>query len=254
MTRTVATSLLLQSLAEFYGTFLFLFLSLAGVQSAIFQGPAPTFVLQIALVFGLALATAVFLTFRISGGALNPAVNLGLLVAGKMDPVKAAAYTVAQSAGAVAACAAVAAAFPGSHGKAFFGANAVQIDPATGAPVCTVAQAFAIEAVLTAGLVLVVLFLAVDKQRVTFLAPLLIGLYVFIAHLIAIPYTNTSINPARSLGASVVAGVWSDHWIFWAAPLAGGAVAGLVHRFFKAVDYEKLNQGQDADSDGPSLA
>ncbi|KAI9359975.1 aquaporin-like protein [Zopfochytrium polystomum] len=244
--RPLAVTLALQSLAEFYGMFVFIFLSLAGVQSAVFQGPAPTALLQISLVFGLALTTAVWLTFRISGGALNPAVNLGLLVAGAMDPVKAVAYTFAQCAGAVAACAAVAAVIPGSHGKAFFGANAVQA-ASDGSAACSPAQAFVLEAVLTMGLVLVVLFMAVDKHRATFMAPLMIGLYVFIAHLISIPYTNTSINPARSLGASVVSGTWNDHWIFWAGPFTGAVVAGLIHRFYKAVDYESLNPGQDAD-------
>ncbi|KAI9359977.1 aquaporin-like protein [Zopfochytrium polystomum] len=243
------TPLVTQSLAEFYGMFLFIFLSLAGVQSAVFQGTATTTaLLQISLVFGLALTTAVWLTYRISGGALNPAVNLGLLVAGKMDPVKALAYSVAQCAGSVAACAVVAAVFPGSHGKAFFGANAVQA-AADGSAVCSAGQAFAMEALLTMGLVLVVLFIAVDKHRATFIAPLVIGLYVFIAHLISIPYTNTSINPARSFGASVVSGTWNDHWIFWVAPMTGAAVAGLIHRFFKALDYDSLNPGQDADSE-----
>ncbi|KAI8620049.1 aquaporin-like protein [Chytriomyces sp. MP71] len=74
-----------------------------------------------------------------------------------------------------------------------------------------------------------------------------IGIYVFVAHLLAIPYTNTSINPARSLGASIVAGIWDNHWLFWVAPLCGGALAGAVYRFYKLCGFESLNVGQDAD-------
>ncbi|KAJ3079639.1 hypothetical protein HDU99_010436, partial [Rhizoclosmatium hyalinum] len=182
------------------------------------------------------LAAAIFFSYRISGGALNPAVNFGLFVAGVMDPLTLIAYTIAQSAGATAACGAVAAIFPGD----FKGANQVF------APTTT-AQAFFLELILTAGLVLTVLFLAVEKSKVAFWAPMMIGIYVFVAHLLAIPYTNTSINPARSIGASIVSGIWTDHWLFWVAPLAGGAVSGLIYRAYKFVEYETLNPGQDAD-------
>ncbi|KAJ1555668.1 hypothetical protein HK405_014792 [Cladochytrium tenue] len=246
-----ARSLVLRSLAEALGMFVFLFLALGGVQAALARSQAPA--LEIAVVFGLGLATAIALTYRISGGALNPAVNFGLAIAGAMPVSTALAYTVAQCAGGIAGCALVSALFDGPNGKSFKGANTIQsfTDPSTGAsvPACTPVQALFIEAVLTMGLVLTVLFQAVEKHRATFMAPLTIGLYVFIAHLISLPYTNTSINPARSLGASVVTGVWSDHWIFWAGPAIGGLLAGSIHRFFKGVKYTTLNPGQDADSD-----
>ncbi|KAJ3400484.1 hypothetical protein HDU80_006899 [Chytriomyces hyalinus] len=238
-----AAKVVIQSLAEFLGIFVFLFLSLGGVQSALATNSAeqlalnPSFAfLQISLCFGFGLAVAVFLTYRISGGALNPAVNFGLLVAGIMDPITFVAYTIAQVAGATAACAVVDITFPGD----FKGAN--QVFAGVG-----IEQAFLLESILTAGLVLTVLFLAVEKSKITFFAPMLIGIYVFIAHLLSIPYTNTSINPARSFGASYVSGNWDNWDIFWSAPMAGAATAALIYKFFKVLSYESLNADQDSD-------
>ncbi|ORY50887.1 aquaporin-like protein [Rhizoclosmatium globosum] len=192
---------------------------------------------EISLCFGFGLAAAIFFSYRISGGALNPAVNFGLFVAGVMDIFTLTAYTIAQVSGAVAACTLVDIAFPGN----FKGANQLLNET-------TYVQGYIIESVLTAGLVLTVLFLAVEKSKVTFLAPLMIGIYVFVAHLISIPYTNTSINPARTVGAAVVSGAWDYHFtLFWFAPFTGAAIAGGLYRFYKAVDYETLNPGQDAD-------
>ncbi|KAI9345567.1 aquaporin-like protein [Obelidium mucronatum] len=235
--------LLIQSATECFGMFIFLFLALGGVQSALRTNSAdelalnPTLAfIEIAMCFGFGLSAAVFFAYRISGGALNPAVNLGLLVAGVMDPLTFVAYTVAQTIGAVIACGIVSAVFPGD----FKGANQLFDGVSTG-------QGFFLELILTLGLVLTVLFLAVEKSKITFYAPMMIGTYVFIAHLLAIPYTNTSINPARSFGASVAAGVWNDHWLFWVAPLGGGALAGAIYRGYKYVEYETLNPGQDAD-------
>ncbi|KAJ3076362.1 hypothetical protein HDU98_003944 [Podochytrium sp. JEL0797] len=236
----------LQSFTEFLGMFIFIFLALGGVQSALFTNSAselsadPSLAyLQVALCFGFGLATGIFFAYRISGGALNPAVNFGLLVAGVMDPLTFLAYTLSQMAGSTLACALVSIIFPGAQNH-FYGANQVF----TGV---SIAQAFFMELILTMGLVLTVLFLAVEKSKVTFFAPMQIGVYVFVCHIISIPYTNTSINPARSFGAAVVSGIWTHHWLFWIAPLCGGAVAGGIHRFYKAIDFETLNPGQDAD-------
>ncbi|KAJ3006780.1 UNVERIFIED_CONTAM: hypothetical protein HDU68_003892 [Siphonaria sp. JEL0065] len=234
--------LLIQSVTEAFGMFIFLFLALGGVQSAVKTNAAdlstnPTLAfIEIALCFGFGLATAIFFAYRISGGALNPAVNVGLLAAGVMDPLTFAAYTISQTVGAIVACGIVSVVFPGD----FRGGN--QLFEGV-----SIAQGFFLELILTMGLVLTVLFLAVEKSKITFYAPMLIGIYVFIAHLLAIPYTNTSINPARSFGASVISGIWTDHWLFWVAPLLGGALAGAIYRGYKFIEYETLNPGQDAD-------
>ncbi|ORY50884.1 aquaporin-like protein [Rhizoclosmatium globosum] len=236
------TQLLIKCITEMLGMFIFIFLSLGGVQSALKTNanelsvnPTLAFI-EIAMCFGFGLSAAIFFSYRISGGALNPAVNFGLFVAGVMDPITLAAYTIAQMAGASIACGIVSVVFPGD----FKGAN--QIFAGT-----SVAQAFFLELILTAGLVLIVLFLAVEKSKITFYAPMVIGTYVFIAHLLAIPYTNTSINPARSFGASIASGIWNDHWLFWVAPLLGASLSGALYRFYKFAEYHTLNPGQDAD-------
>ncbi|KAJ3076364.1 hypothetical protein HDU98_003946 [Podochytrium sp. JEL0797] len=245
-TRSKVAKLGLQSLTEFLGMFIFIFLAMGAVQSALFTNSAAALAadpslayLQISLCFGFGLATGIFFAYRISGGALNPAVNFGLLVAGVMDKLTFLAYTISQMAGATLACALVSLIFPGGQNH-FYGANEVMEGVG-------MAQAFFMEMILTMGLVLTVLFLAVEKSKVTFFAPMQIGVYVFICHIISIPYTNTSINPARSFGAAVVSGIWTNHWIFWIAPLCGGALAGGIYRFYKAIEYESLNPGQDAD-------
>ncbi|KAI8618148.1 aquaporin-1 [Chytriomyces sp. MP71] len=242
MSQSDVTKLSIRAATEFLGMFIFIFLSLGGVQSALKTHAAelsinPTLAfIEISMCFGFGLATAIFFSYRISGGALNPAVNFGLFVAGAMDAATALAYTVAQLAGATAACWIVSLIF---NNNDFKGANQLFAG-------VTIAQGFFLEVILTFGLVITVLFLAVEKSKITFYAPMMIGVYVFVAHLLAIPYTNTSINPARSFGASIVTGIWKDHWIFWVAPLVGGALAGLVHRLYKFVEYEDLNPGQDA--------
>ncbi|ORY50886.1 aquaporin-like protein [Rhizoclosmatium globosum] len=238
-----ATKLAIQSFTEFLGTFLFLFIAFGGVQSALKTNasaletnPSVAFI-EIALTFGCGLAAAIFFTFRISGGALNPAVSFGLLVAGVTDVFVFTAYTVAQVIGSILACVLVAVAFPGD----FKGANQLLDNT-------TFVQGFIIETVLTMGLVLLVLFLAVEKSKITFWAPMMIGIYVFTAHLLAIPYTNTSLNPARTVGAAVVTGIWDHHFtLFWFAPFTGAAIAGGLYRFYKVIDYHTLNPGQDSD-------
>ncbi|KAJ3118067.1 hypothetical protein HDU96_004071 [Phlyctochytrium bullatum] len=240
MAHSPLTALALQALTEFIGMFMFIFVALGAVQAGIATSvPAPdvSTIFYISFAFGIGLASAIFITYRISGGALNPAVNLGLLLAGVMPIQTFAAYTIAQMAGATAACGIVKSLFVGT----FAGAN--ELFRGT-----TAVQGIFMEAILTMGLVLTVLFLAVEKSKVAFMAPLQIGLYVFAAHLVSIPYTNTSINPARSFGASVVANKWNDHYVFWVGPFIGSALAAVVYRFYKFVNWESLNPGQDADA------
>ncbi|KAI9199713.1 aquaporin-like protein [Polychytrium aggregatum] len=228
---------LLQAGSELLGTFIFIFVSLGAVQAAIkTQGDA--FNLTVATAFGVALTLAVSITYRISGGVLNPAITFALYLLNLFELRKSLLYATAQVIGASLATGAVALLFPGD----FKGANQILDDK------ITVLQVIGLETLLTALLVLVVLFLAVEKSRVTFLAPVFIGFTVFVAHLVLIPYDNTSLNPARSFAGSLAAGIWADHWVFWVGPLLGGAAAAGVYKFFKYVDYEELNPNQDASS------
>jgi len=229
---------LIQAGGEFFGTFFFLFIGFGAIQASLLH--KENFLQSISIAFGLGLTLSVWVTYRISGGALNPAVVFALFLLNKITPRKALFYVIGELLGATCAAFTIATIIPNAWGVKFLGANEVF------APV-TYFQGFFIEFFLTAGLVLVVLFIAVDKSKATFIAPLLIGLYVYVAHLVSIPYTNTSLNPARTFGASVVTGVWTAHWLFWTGPLAGAAFGAGVWQLFKHFDYESLNIGQEDD-------
>jgi len=237
-----------QAMGEFLGTFFFIFSSLSSVQSSLQTVANATHmpkgmeqignsdVTLIALGFGISLMIAVWLFYRISGGVLNPAITFALVLLRKITVRKALLYLIAQIAGAVVAAEVVSQIFPG----VFIGANALQNGVSQ-------VQAVFLEMLFTAMLVLVVLFLAVEKSRATFLAPVAIGLQVFFAHLCLIPYDGTSLNPARSFAGSVAANVWDNQWIFWLGPMAGGGLAAGIYAFFRQFGIETLNPGQDDD-------
>lgn len=108
-------------------------------------------------------------------------------------------------------------------------------------------QGVFLEMFLTAQLVLTVYFLAVEKHRATFLAPIGVGISVFIAHIAGTNYTGTSVNPARSLGPAVIVGFPKYHWIYWVGPFLGTFLAFGVYSLMKFLDYSTANPGQDAD-------
>jgi len=149
---------------------------------------------------------------HISGGHLNPAVSIGLLAGGELPLVDCLVYTVSQCVGAVLGSSILWGVTPTAR-LGSLGANGVG------------------EAILTMVLVLVVYSSAVDPSHSWSpgLAPLTIGLTVTAAHLVLIPYTGTSINPARSLGPALVGNHWADHWVFWVGPITGGVVAGILY-------------------------
>lgn len=109
-------------------------------------------------------------------------------------------------------------------------------------------QGFFIEMIAAAELVFAIIMLAVEKHRATFLAPLGIGIALFIGHLIAITFTGASMNPARSFGPAAVSGNFpSEHWIYWIAPWVGSGLAVIFYEVFKMLEYEMTNPGQDGD-------
>ena len=149
-------------------------------------------------------------------------MSVGLLAGGQLPLLNCLGYILCQCGGAIAGAALLHAVTPEAR-RATLGANALgDVEPWAGV---------LLEALLTMLLVLVVFSTAVDSANRTApgLAPLLIGLTVTAAHLVLIPYTGTSINPARSLGPAVVGGRWAEHWVFWVGPLAGGAVGGALY-------------------------
>ena len=157
-----------------------------------------------------------------SPGHINPAVSVGLLAGGQLPLLHCLLYVLSQCVGATLGAALLHAATPAAH-RATLGANALgEVDPWAG---------LLLEAALTMLLLLVVYSTAVDARREVApgLAPLVIGAAVAAAHLVLVPYTGTSINPARSLGPAVVGGRWAHHWVFWAGPLVGGTAGGLLY-------------------------
>jgi len=180
---------------------------------------------QVSLAFGLAVMAIVCFTGHISGGNLNPAVSIGLLVGGKLSLLKFVLYVIAQCIGAVVGAGILYAVTPQEF-RGGLGSNGL-------APGVTPLGGLVMELLMSMVLVLVVYSTAVDAANKTspMLAPLLIGLTVTAAHLVLMPYTGTSINPARSLGPALVSGSTEDHWVFWVGPLLGGALGGILYRF-----------------------
>lgn len=232
---------LIASLVEALGTFLFLFAAYGTVNGLNVAAGGDSNegiarVLVTATAFGLSLLVVAWALYRVSGGVLNPAVTVALAMVGAIQWRRAAMFIIAHLIGAVCAGALAQGLFPGP----FTGANVRKNG-------ITNAQAFFLELLLTALFTFVILMLAVEKSKQTYLAPVGIGLALFLVHLVAVPFTGCSVNPARSFGASIFEGEWRDHWIFWVGPVAGAVLAAVFYMGMKKIDYETLNPGQDAE-------
>jgi aquaporin Z len=218
-------------IAEFIGTF---WLVLGGCGSAVLAAKFPDVGIGLAgvsLAFGLTVLTAAYSLGPISGGHFNPAVTVGLWAGGRFPARQIGPYIVVQVAGAIAASAvlfAIASGKPGFDAAAGFAANGYG-DHSPGN--YSLASALITELVMTFMFVLVILGATHTRAPVGF-AGLTIGLALTLIHLISIPVTNTSVNPARSTGPALFAGAWAlqQLWLFWLAPLLGGVLAGVLHR------------------------
>jgi aquaporin Z len=215
-------------LAELVGTFVLVF---AGCGSAVLAGDKIGF-LGISLAFGLSLLTMVYAIGPISGCHINPAVTVGLLITKKMDAKYAVGYIIAQVVGAVVAAALLLLIVKGAPGVydpsvAGFAANGYGEHSPTH---YNLLSAFLVEIVLTFFLVFTVLSATDIKAPVGF-AGIAIGFVLVLIHLVGIPVTNTSVNPARSIGPAIFVGGWalSQLWLFIIAPLIGAAIAAVVY-------------------------
>ncbi len=217
--------------AEFFGTF---WLVLGGCGSAVLAAAFPNVgigLLGVSLAFGLTVVTMAYAIGHISGCHLNPAVSIGLWAGGRFPASQVIPYIIAQVLGAIAAGAVL---FFIAGGKAGFDVTAGFATNGFGehSPGGYSMMAALVTEVVMTMMFLIVILGATDKRAPQGFAPLAIGLALTLIHLISIPVTNTSVNPARSTGVAVFQGGWaiSELWLFWAAPIAGAFLGAIVYR------------------------
>ncbi len=221
--------------AEFLGTFA---LVLGGCGTAMFTGAASTGgIVAVSIAFGLSVLMMAYAVGHISGGHFNPAVTLGLVAGGRFSAGNAVSYIIAQVLGALAAAAVLASIYVGAG----IGAGAPKLNSMTaisngfaGPGGFSLGSAFLIEFVLTA-LFLIVIMGATSKRAPAGFAPIAIGLALTLIHLVSIPVTNTSVNPARSLAPAIFAGgkPLADLWLFVVAPIFGGVAGGIISKWLQ---------------------
>ena len=220
-----------RSAAEFLGTF---WLVLGGCGSAVISAGFPQIgigLLGVSLAFGLTVLTMVYAIGHVSGAHLNPAVSIGLAIGGRFPAAELLPYVIAQVAGAIAAAFVlylIASGKPGFDLSAGFAANGYAEHSPGG---YALGACFLCELVMTFMFLMVILG-AIDRRAPAGGAALAIGLCLTLIHLISIPVTNTSVNPARSTSQALFVGGWAlaQLWLFWVAPIAGAAAAGVAHR------------------------
>lgn len=215
---TVPTPLPRALFAEFLGTLLLVFLTLGTAVYSQDGGITPARMTELSLAACAAVICLVYIFGPTSGGVFNPAVGLALTLAGQLPPARAASYAVAQIAGAAAGAACVRALAPALFLKIGGGINYVQAG-------ATVEEAFGAEA----GAVFALALTALASSRTPHLAPIAAGIATMIGHMLALPASAASLNPARTIGVAAVAGDWRDLWLFIVAPCLGAAGAAFVH-------------------------
>jgi aquaporin Z len=216
--------------AEFIGTF---WLTLGGCGSAVLAAAFPEVgigLTGVSFAFGLTLLTMAYAIGHISGCHINPAVSVGLTIGGRFPASELIPYFIAQVAGAIVAAIVlylIASGKPGFEVGGFaangFGEHSPGGYSLMAALLCEVVMTF---------MFLLIILGSTDPRVPAGFAPLPIGFALVLIHLISIPVTNTSVNPARSTGPAIIVGGWAlqQLWLFWVAPIVGAALAGLVHR------------------------
>jgi aquaporin Z len=223
-------------MAEFLGTFVLVF---GGCGSAVLAAGFPALgigFVGVALAFGLTVLTMAYAVGHISGGHFNPAVTLGMWAGGRFPASQIVTYIAAQVLGGIAAAAVLYVIASGQSGfdaaASGFAANGFGEHSPGG---FSLLSGMVSEGVLTA-LFLIVIHGATDKRAPAGFAPIAIGLALTLIHLVSIPVTNTSVNPARSTAVAIFQGGWAmgQLWMFWLMPAVGGIVGGLLYRYLLA--------------------
>ena len=225
--------------AEFFGTFWLVF---GGCGSAVLAAAFPEVgigLLGVSLAFGLTVVTMAYAVGHISGGHFNPAVTIGLCTARRIPGSAVLPYIAAQLVGAIVAAAVLYVIASGQAGFSLAGGFASNGFGDHSPGKYSLLAALVSEFVMTFMFLLIILG-ATDRLAPQGMAPLAIGLALTLIHLVSIPVTNTSVNPARSTGPALFVGGWAlaQLWLFWVAPILGASLAGLVHRVLFASSEE----------------
>lgn len=223
--------------AEFFGTF---WLVLGGCGSAVLAAAFPEVgigLLGVAFAFGLTVLTMAFAIGHISGCHLNPAVSIGLWAGGRFSASQLVPYIIAQVAGGIAGAAVLYVIAGGTAGFDVAGGFASNGYGEHSPGGYSMVAALTSEIVMTMMFILVILG-STDKRAPQGLAPIAIGLCLTLIHLISIPVTNTSVNPARSTGVAIFVGGWAiaQLWLFWVAPIVGAVLGATVYRYIGSTD------------------
>ncbi|MCH7335767.1 aquaporin Z [Acinetobacter sp. NIPH 2699] len=218
-------------LAEFLGTFWLVF---GGCGSAVLAAAYPELgigFMGVALAFGLAVLTGAYAFGHISGGHFNPAVSVGLWVGGRFEAKELAPYIISQVIGATIAALVLYIIVQGQAGFAGTGGFASNGYGDLSPNNFSLGSAFIIEVVLTAFFIIIIMG-ATDRRAPAGFAPIAIGLALTLIHLISIPVTNTSVNPARSTGVAFFAetAALSQLWLFWVAPIIGAVIGAVIYK------------------------
>ncbi len=192
-------------------------------------------VLFISLAHGGAIALMVYAFGHVSGAHINPAVTIPMMITKRIGIVDGIAYIISQLIGAVAAAATLWVMLPELGAKVNFATQGGPSDLINN----SIGSGFAVEAVLTFFLVTVIFMTAVHKKASPGLHGLSIGGIIFLIHLVGVPLTGASVNPARTFGPALISGFWEFHWLYWAAPILGGIIAGLIMNYVYVNKAEK---------------
>lgn len=225
-------TLRIRMVAEFIGTF---WLVLGGCGSAVLAAAFPGVgigLLGVSVAFGLTVLTMAYALGHISGCHLNPAVSVGLAAGGRFSWSEVIPYAIAQVLGAIAAAALLYLIASGKAGFDLAGGLAANGYGEHSPGKYSLYAGFVTEIVMTFMFLMIILG-ATDQRAPAGFAPIAIGLALTLIHLVSIPVTNTSVNPARSTGPALIVGGWAlqQLWLFWIAPLIGAALAGAVYRW-----------------------
>jgi len=218
-----------------YGLVFFGPLSVILAVASFGEGLTTMSVLFISLGHGGAIALMIYAFGHISGAHINPAVTIPMIITKKIGVTDGIGYIVFQLIGAVAAAGTLKVILPELGAKVNFatqGGPSDLIDK-------SISSGFAIEAILTFFLVLVIFMTAIHKKASPGWHGFTIGGMVFLIHLVAVPLTGASVNPARTFGPALISGFWEFHWLYWAAPIVGGIIAGVLMNYIYVNKAEK---------------